>query len=57
MFSMNHLRNVIQNHNEIPLHQHWGGYNLKITREKGDLDTVGGNVTGVSTMKSRMEVL
>ena len=32
MFSMNHLRNVIQNHNEIPLHQHWDGYNLKITR-------------------------
>lgn len=29
---MNHLRNAIQNHNEIPLHQHQDGYNLKITR-------------------------
>ena len=29
----------------------------KRNREKGDLDTVGGNVTGVSTTKSRMEVL
>ena len=29
----------------------------KRNREKGDLDTVGGNVIGISTMKNSMEVL
>ena len=29
----NHQGNVNQNHNEISLHNHWGGYDIYIRRE------------------------
>lgn len=51
MFSINHLRNAMQNHNEIPLHHHWDGYNLKITRVGGNAEkfphTAGGTAKTV----------